>query len=155
MLRPGVLKGVGIIAFIITAALLVIVFLVPYLILKKILSGLQETYQLKQENTDIWSNMPGGRDILYRKYIRFYNVSSESYYQIKGVNLIPAVNITLEKSTVLQDIKFVDHKVEATLNTTYKIPVDFKEEEILSRNLLQYRHGAFRAISEIERRPPT
>lgn len=130
-------------------------FLAPYLILKKIMGGLQETYQLNSDNTNIWAKMPGNQDISYQKTFQFFNVSAEKYYQIDKVKLIPAYNLTINKRTEMNDLKFTDERVEAVMNQTHIIPDDYSGQDILSRPLLQYRHGAFRAISEIEKRPPT
>lgn len=155
MLKPGTLKVFGVTALLITTTLVVFVFLVPYLILKQISSGLQKTYQLDPTNTHIWESMPGGKEIVYKKLFRFYNISSDNYYQITNITLHEAFNLTIEKETKLLDLKFEDSRVSAVLNTTYRLPDDLKSTDILSRDLLQFRHGAFRAIAEIERRPPT
>ncbi len=155
MLRSGTLKCFGYFTLCTAAALIVLVFLVPYLILQKIMGGLQQTYQLGESNTKIWSKMPGERNVKYQKSIVLYNVSSESYYQINQIKLIPAFNFSVDKKTEFVDLKFSDERVEATMKQSYIVPAEFKAQDILSQPLLQFRHGALRAISEIEHRHPT
>lgn len=157
MLKPGTLKLFGYVSLFCTAALVLLVFLVPYFILQRIMNGLQSTYQFDsaKENVERWSQMPGNRNIVYKKVFRFYNVSSDSYYIISNVTVREAFNLTMNKETNLTDLKFDDVNVSANLNSIYTIPPDMKAEDVYSRELLQFRQGAFRAISEIEQRPPT
>lgn len=155
MLKSGTLKFCGYFTLFIAAALVVMVFLVPYLILKKIMGGLQETYQLGSGNTKIWAQMPGGREITYNKMIQLFNLSSTTYYQIDKIKLIPAYNLTIGKSTNFTNLKFSETTVEADMVQTYYTPQEYIDQGVLDKPLLQFRHGAFRAISEIEKRPPT
>jgi hypothetical protein len=157
MLKPGTIKLFGFGALCFTAVLIILVFLMPYFILRRITDSLQQTYQFDSnpENLERWSQMPGNRSIVYKKVFRFYNVSPTSYHQITNVTLREALNLTMNKDTKLLDLQFDDTNVKANLNTTYIMPDDVKADGIESKEILQFRPGAFRAIAEIEHRPPT
>jgi hypothetical protein len=99
--------------------------------------------------------MPGERNIKHQKSIVLYNVSSQAYYEINQIKLIPAFNFTVDERTELVNLKFSDERIEATMKQSYALPVELKAQDILSQPLLQFRHGTLRAISEIEHRPAT
>ena len=153
MLNSKTLKCIGYFTLGISATLLVLIFLIPYLILKDIMTNLKIDFQLSDSNKKIWSNITNGKEIYYNKSLKFYNLDSPPYYQIGQANLVSSLDIVFNKSTILADIQFLGDKIVANLEEEYSVLPDYSDD--YSKKMVnQYRPGVLRAVSELERRPP-
>lgn len=154
MLSSKSLKVFGYVALLLSAVLLILIFLVPYWILSGIMGNLKEKFQLSQENRNIWEKIYDNKTITYRKTLKFFNLESTQYFELAGANLISSQDLIFNKSMELQDIKFAGDRIKATMEEKLTILPDY-ESDYYSRSIFQFRPGALRAVSELERRPPS
>ena len=154
MLNSKTLRVFGYSALVFSAVLLVLIFLVPYWILNGIMGNLKEKFQLSQENRNIWEKIYDNKTITYRKTLKFFNLENNQYFELAGATLQSSPDLIFNKSMELQDIKFVGDRIKANLEERLTILPDY-ESDYYSRSIFQFRPGALRAVSELERRPPS
>jgi hypothetical protein len=118
------------------------------------MGNLKEKFQLSQENRNIWEKIYDNKTITYRKTLKFFNLENNQYYELAGANLFSSQDLIFNKSMELKDIQFVGDKIKASLEERLTILPDY-ETDFSARTIFQFRPGALRAVSELERRPPS
>lgn len=154
MLSSKSLKVFGYAALLLSALLLVLIFLVPYWILNGIMGNLKEKFQLSQENRNIWEKIYDNKTITYRKTLKFFNLENTQYFELASASLFSEPDLIFNKTMELQDIQFVGDRIKANMEERLTILPDY-ESDYQSRTIFQFRPGALRAVSELERRPPS
>jgi hypothetical protein len=127
---------------------------VPYWILNGIMGNLKEKFQLSQENRNIWEKIYDNKTITYRKTLKFFNLENTQYFELASASLFSVPDLIFNKTMELQDIQFVGDRIKANMEERLTILPDY-ESDYHSRTIFQFRPGALRAVSELERRPPS
>lgn len=151
------LTFIGYMSLFMSVSLFISIFVVPYLILNDIIGGLQSNYQLKQGNENLWTQIPGSKQVTYQKVLKFLNDRfSTPFATIGGADLESSQTVSYTKSNNFVGPYYnSDGTMNASMTESYALTTDSSQIDLTTRQVRQFRPAVLRAVGEIERRAPT